>query len=127
MKGHIGDRTEFGHFGDVSRCKRGHLRQSGFGSRDLCKAFAEIFKARGSATEVSPCLGGGAQEHTNSLFPEALQREYRQRDLQGFKVMAMVKKLAIHVHLWLHSFILWLFEPLSAVNRSMLVTAPVQE
>ena len=69
------------------------------------KTCAEVLKARGGATQVSPCLVGAAQEHTHSLFRKALQRECRQRDLEGFEVVAMVKKLAVHLHSRLHSLI----------------------
>ena len=68
MESHIGDTTEFDSFDGVSRCKQGHLRPNGFGIRDLYENFCESFEGAGGAVQVSPCSGGGAQEHTHSLF-----------------------------------------------------------
>ena len=67
------------------------------------------------ATQVAACLAGGAKENTYSQFQTDSKRLCRQRDLQGFDVVAMVKKLATkctHGSTFLSSD----FEPLSACN-----------
>ena len=127
MEGHIGDTIVFGTSMASHAASMGTCARTASDHESSAKPSAEVLKPRRSATEVSPCLAGGAKEHTHSLFRNALQRDYSQRDLQGFKVVAMVKKLEIHMHSWLHSFILWLLSRSALVIRSMLVvTAPVQ-